>query len=54
MFVSVLRSPASGNPLFIQPCYETRGSLFAEPVFVKPSEKYENSAYIFTEAVTSV
>lgn len=53
MFVSVLRPPASGNPLFIQPCYETRGSLFAEPVFVRPSEK-ENSVYIFTEAVTSV
>lgn len=30
---------ACGRPLFIQPCYEACGSLFAEPVFVKLSQK---------------
>ena len=49
-----VRTLACGSPLFIQPCYEACGSLFAEPVFVKRSQKEPSSLYIFTKAVTSI
>lgn len=53
--VCVRARPLSrGCPVFIQPCYEACGSLFAEAVFVKLSPKELSRLYVFTEAVTSI
>lgn len=53
VFVCV-SSLGRSSPLFIQPCYEACGSLFAEPVFVKLSQKEPGPLYVFTKAVTSI